>query len=73
MLAETFRRVDFVWSAEIDWGLVARCARRSCSPNPPSATWPALPDDDGFDVGRYEDEKVARLLAENPGLDIPSR
>ncbi|WP_279356036.1 alginate O-acetyltransferase AlgX-related protein [Methylobacterium indicum] len=73
MLAETFRRVDFVWSAEIDWGLVARLRPAILLTESAERYMARLPDDDGFDVGRYEDEKVARLLAENPGLNIPSR
>ncbi len=73
MLAETFRRVDFVWSAEVDWDLVARLRPAILLTESAERYMARLPDDDGFDVGRYEDEKVGRLLAENPGLDIPSR
>lgn len=73
MLAETFRRVDFVWSAEVDWGLVARLRPAILLTESAERYMARLPDDDRFDVGRYEDEKLARLAAEHPGLDILPR
>ncbi|MET7247790.1 hypothetical protein ABZT49_31015 [Methylobacterium sp. EM32] len=70
MLGETFRCVHFVWSADIDWGLVARLRPAILLTESAERYMTRLPTD-GFDVARYEDEKIARLLAEKPGLDVP--
>ena len=73
MLAETFRRVDFVWSAEVDWALVERLRPAILLTESAERYMARLPDDEAFDAGRYEDEKVARLAAEHPGLEIPEQ
>ncbi len=69
MLAETFRCVHFVWSAAIDWALVARLRPDIVLTESAERFMTRLPDDDGFDLGRCQDEAAARILAEHPGLD----
>ncbi|MGE7417287.1 alginate O-acetyltransferase AlgX-related protein [Methylobacterium tarhaniae] len=68
MLAETFRCVHFVWSAAVDWALVARLAPDIVLTESAERFMTRLPDDDGFDFERCQDEAIARILAENPGL-----
>lgn len=67
MLAETFRSVHFVWSAEIDWGLVARLRPDLLITESAERYMARLPGD-RFDVARYQEETIARLLAENPEI-----
>ncbi|MGF3022759.1 alginate O-acetyltransferase AlgX-related protein [Methylobacterium aquaticum] len=67
MLAETFRSVHFVWSAEIDWPLVARLRPDLVVTESAERYMARLPGD-RFDVARYQEEAIARLLAAHPGL-----
>ncbi|AWN49556.1 hypothetical protein DK419_27120 [Methylobacterium terrae] len=67
MLAETFREVHFVWSAEVDWDLVARLRPDLLVTESAERYMARLPGD-RFDVKRYQEEAIARLLAEDPSL-----
>ncbi|TGD95797.1 alginate O-acetyltransferase AlgX-related protein [Methylobacterium nonmethylotrophicum] len=71
MLAETFRCVHFVWSAEIDWTLVERLRPDILLTESAERYMARLPDD-GFAVERFADEKITRLLAERPDLAVPN-